>query len=167
MAGKSSSGKAPAAIRAHVLIIEARYYGEIADALLDGAKAALADAGATYEVVTVPGALEIPQALVQAVATGLIPADVEGAKFDGAVALGCVIRGETTHYETVCTEANRALMTIAIDAAVPVGNAILTVETEAQAKARAEGGLASKGADAVRACLALVALARTFDEASQ
>ena len=165
MAGKSvSGGGVPDRIKAHILVIEARYYEAIADELLDGAKQAFAKAGATYEVVTVPGALEIPQVLAQAVAAGVIPNDVDGARFDGAIALGCVIRGETTHYETVCNESNRGLMEIAISAAVPVGNAILTVETEAQAHARSSGGLDSKGADAARACLSLIAHSRAFDE---
>lgn len=164
MAGKSmSGGGVPDRIKAHILVIEARYYEAIADELLDGAKTALAAAGATYEIVTVPGALEIPQVLAQAVAAGVIPSDVEGARFDGAVALGCVIRGETTHYETVCNESNRGLMDVAINAAVPVGNAILTVENEAQAHARSRGGIDSKGADAARACLSLIAHGRAFD----
>lgn len=167
MAGKSKTGSGvPAKIEAHILVIEARYYDAIADELLDGAKQALGAAGTTYEVVTVPGALEIPQVLAQAIAAGVIPTDIEGARFDGAVALGCVIRGETTHYETVCNESNRGLMDLALNAGVPVGNAILTVETEAQAHARSGGGIDSKGADAVRACLSLIAHARAFDGAS-
>ena len=168
MAGKSKAGSgAPDRIEAHILVIEARYYEAIADELLDGATQALTKAGATYEVVTVPGALEIPQVLAQAVAAGVIPSDVEGARFDGAIALGCVIRGETTHYETVCNESNRGLMDVALGAAVPVGNAILTVENEAQAHARSRGGLDSKGADAARACLSLIAHGRAFDGAGE
>jgi 6,7-dimethyl-8-ribityllumazine synthase len=165
MAGKSSSGGAPQTIKAHILVIEARYYDAIADALLEGAVAELEAVGSTHEVITVPGALEIPQALAHAVAAGLIPGEVEGAKYDGAIALGCVIRGETTHYETVCLESNRWLMDVAINAGVPVGNAILTVENEAQAMERATGGRKGKGADAVRACLSLIAHARAFEEA--
>ncbi len=168
MAGKSKTGSgAPDRIEAHILVIEARYYEAIADELLDGATQALTKAGATYEVVTVPGALEIPQVLTQAVAAGVIPSDVDGARFDGAIALGCVIRGETTHYETVCNESNRGLMDVALGAAVPVGNAILTVENEAQAHARSRGGLESKGADAARACLSLIAHGRAFDGADR
>ena len=92
MAGKSKiSSGVPEKIEAHILVIEARYYETIADELLDGATRALTQAGATYEVVTVPGALEIPQVLAQAIAAGVIPSDVEGARFDGAIALGCAI----------------------------------------------------------------------------
>ena len=98
-------------------------------------------------------------------AAGLIgsaPGGAANARFDGCVALGCVIRGETTHYETVCENANHWLMEIAVRHAVPLGNAILTVENEAQALARAEGGRRGKGADAVRACLSLIGHARAF-----
>ncbi len=123
--------------------------------LAGGAIAAIEAAGATYDRVTVPGALEIPQALAAAVGAGLIPADAGDARYDGAVALGCVIRGETTHYETVSNESNHWLMDVAIRHGVPVGNGILTVENEAQAMARACGGLESKGADAARAVLSL------------
>jgi 6,7-dimethyl-8-ribityllumazine synthase len=145
-----------------VLVIESPYYATIAQALAAGAIAELDAAGATYERVEVPGALEIPLALGQAVAAGLIPAGAANARFDGCVVLGCVIRGETTHYETVCANANHWLMDIAVRHAIPLGNAILTVETEAQALERAEGGRRGKGADAVRACLALIGHARAF-----
>lgn len=141
---------------ARVLIIEARFYENIADELLSGALAELDASGASSERVTVPGALEIPIALAQAVKAGLIPGDAEHAKFDGCVALGCVIRGETSHYETVCSNANHWLMDVATRHAVPLGNAILTVENESQALERAQGGRKGKGADAVRACLALI-----------
>ena len=145
-----------------VLLIEAPYYGAIAEALAAGAIAELSAAGASFERVTVPGALEIPLALAHAVKAGLIPADAANACFDGCVALGCVIRGETSHYETVCANANHWLMDIATRHAIPLGNAILTVENETQALARAEGGRRGKGADAVRACLALIGHARAF-----
>jgi 6,7-dimethyl-8-ribityllumazine synthase len=147
---------------ARVLLIEAPYYGAVAEALTAGAIAELQAAGASYERIQVPGALEIPLALGQAVAAALIPAGAPNARFDGCVALGCVIRGETTHYETVCNNANHWLMDIAMRHAIPLGNAILTVETEAQALARAEGGRQGKGADAVRACLTLIGHARAF-----
>jgi len=147
---------------ARVLLIEAPYYEVIAAELAAGAIAELEAAGASFERVVVSGALEIPLALAQAVKAGLIPADADHARFDGCVALGCVIRGETTHYETVCTNANYWLMEIAARHAVPLGNAILTVETEAQAMERAQGGRRGKGAEAVRACLALIEHARTF-----
>jgi len=164
--GQRSTESAPrrGAIGTRVLLIEARYYEGIADALAAGAVAELEAAGAAFERIVVPGALEIPLALAQAVKSGLIPADADNARFDGCVALGCVIRGETTHYETVCTNANHWLMDIAASSAIPLGNAILTVETEAQALERAQGGRKGKGADAVRACLALIEHARAFSK---
>jgi 6,7-dimethyl-8-ribityllumazine synthase len=164
MAGRAQHrGEAqPPAQGARVLVIEAPYYAAVAEALAAGAIAELQAAGASFERVAVPGALEIPLALGQAARAGLIPADAANARFDGCVALGCVIRGETTHYETVCANANHWLMDLAVRHAIPLGNAILTVENEAQAMARAEGGLRGKGADAVRACLALIAHARAF-----
>ena len=169
MAGRAQhTGEAPRvppAVRAagaRVLLIEAPYYGAIAEALAAGAIAELEAAGASFERVTVPGALEIPQALAQAVKARLIPADAANARFDGCVALGCVIRGETSHYETVCANANHWLMDTATRHAIPLGNAILTVENETQALERAEGGRRGKGADAVRACLALIGQARAF-----
>jgi len=145
-----------------VLVIEAPYYETIAAELAAGAVAELEAAGAAFERIAVPGALEIPLALAEAVKAGLIPGDAERACFDGCVVLGCVIRGETTHYETVCTNTNHWLMQIATRHAIPLGNAILTVESEAQALERAKGGRRGKGAEAVRACLALIAHARTF-----
>ena len=151
---------------ARILIIEARYYETISDALVAGAKAELEAAGATSEHMIVPGALEIPLALAQAVKAGLIPGDARQARFDGCVALGCVIRGDTSHYDTVCNNANHWLMDIATRHAIPLGNAILTVETEAQALERARGGRDGKGADAVRACLALIEHARAFAKES-
>ena len=154
--------RVPAAEGARVLLIEAPYYAAVAEALAVGAIAELEAAGASFERIAVPGALEIPLALAQTVEAGLIPAYAPNARFDGCVALGCVIRGETSHYETVCANANHWLMDIAVRHAIPLGNAILTVENEAQAMARAEGGRSGKGADAVRACLALIAHARAF-----
>jgi 6,7-dimethyl-8-ribityllumazine synthase len=159
MAGRGSQSEKAGRGRGaptRILIIEARYYQNIADELLGSALAELEASGATSERVTVPGALEIPIALAQAVKAGLIPSDAEHSRFDGCVALGCVIRGETSHYETVCANANHWLMDVATRHAVPLGNAILTVENEAQALERARGGRKGKGADAVRACLALV-----------
>src|SRR5262245_11415455 len=166
MAGRaqheSEARRPPAVEGARVLVIEAPYYGAIAEALAQGAVAELEAAGAAFERIQVPGALEIPLALGQAVRAGLIPAGATNARFDGCVVLGCVIRGETTHYETVCDNANHWLMDIAMRHAIPLGNAILTVENEAQAMARAEGGRQGKGADAVRACLSLIGHARAF-----
>ncbi|HEU0062881.1 MAG TPA: 6,7-dimethyl-8-ribityllumazine synthase [Hyphomicrobiaceae bacterium] len=149
---------------ARILIIEAPYYQEIAKELFAGAIAELEASGASFERVVVPGALEIPLALAQAVKADLIGSDDADARFDGCVVLGCVIRGETTHYDTVCDNANHWLMEIAVRNAIPLGNAILTVNNEAQALERARGGRKGKGAEAVRACLALVAMERVFAE---
>lgn len=139
-----------------VLIIEARYYEDISDALLAGACEELGRHGVAYDILTVPGALEIPLALASAAADGVIPSN-EPDGYDGAVALGCVIRGETAHFDIVANNANHHLMDIAIKNQIPLGNAILTVENEEQAMVRATGGEMSKGAQAVRACLTLVA----------
>jgi len=139
-----------------VLIIEARFYDDISDELVAGAIAELDAHGIAYKRVAVPGALEIPQAL--AAAAPLFEDDV----YAGAIALGCVIRGDTTHYETVCENANHWLMDVAINSMIPVGNAILTVETHEQAMERAKGGRAGKGGDAARACLALIVLQHEF-----
>jgi len=167
MAGRAQRSGATGELRgaakgqgAHVLLIEAPYYESISAELAAGAIAELEAAQATYERVSVPGALEIPQALAQAIRAGLIGSDDASARFDGCVALGCVIRGETSHYDIVCENANHWLMELATRHAIPVGNAILTVDTEAQALERARGGREGKGADAVRACLALIALER-------
>jgi 6,7-dimethyl-8-ribityllumazine synthase len=143
-----------------ILIIEARFYEHIADALVAGAIAEIEAQGSTYKRIRVPGALEIPQALAAAVDTGQFE---PGAEFDGAVALGCVIRGETSHYDIVCNNANHWLMEVAIGNGIPVGNGILTVDTEAQALARAEGEREGKGGAAARACLDLIAIARAFE----
>ena len=148
--------------QARVLIIEGRFYDEISDALANSAIAALNAQGVGYDRITVPGALEIPQALAEAVSAGLIPRLADSGRWDGAVALGCVIRGETSHYDIVCNNANHWLMEVAIRNGVPLGNGILTVDTEAQALARAHGTSGKGGAAAVRACLSLIELARTF-----
>jgi 6,7-dimethyl-8-ribityllumazine synthase len=131
--------------------------------LAAGALAELEAQEATFDRVVVPGSLEIPLALAQVVNAGQIPRQGKAAGFDGCVALGCVIRGETTHYDTVCENTNHWLMAIAVRHAIPLGNAILTVENEAQALARAGGGRKGKGADAVRACLSLIELARSLE----
>ena len=162
MAGRGTPiGPRDGKIAAHILIIEAPYYEDVSVALAEGALAVLAAHGCTYERVVVPGALEIPQVLAVSAASGRFDEDSE-RPFDGVVALGCVIRGETSHYDIVVNNANHWLMQIAADLAVPVGNAILTVDTHAQAMARAEGGLAGKGADAARACLKLIEIGRDF-----
>ncbi len=148
--------------RARVLIIEARFYENISDELAAGAVAELEAMGASYERVVVPGALEIPQVLAQAAAAGIIPRSAPSSRYCGAVALGCVIRGETSHYDIVCNNANHWMMEVAIRHSIPVGNGILTVDTEEQAMARARGGREGKGGDAVRACLRLIELSRAF-----
>ena len=136
----------------HILIVEARFYDALADALLDGARTALEAAGATHETITVPGALEIPAAVARAHDSGT---------FDGYVALGTVIRGETYHFEIVAGESARGLMALALDGAA-IGNGILTVENEAQAWARARRTEKDKGGEAARAALAMVAVAAKF-----
>ena len=146
------------AMRAHVLIVEARFYEGIADMMAEGAIAEFAARGVTFERIVVPGALEIPQVL--AAAAGARAAG--HMAFDGAIILGCVIRGETAHYDIVCNNSNHWSMDVAMHQGVPIGNGILTVETEAQAIARAEGGRSGKGGDAARACLRLIELKRGF-----
>jgi 6,7-dimethyl-8-ribityllumazine synthase len=136
-----------------ILIVEARFYDHIAEALLEGAKAALKAAGHEFEVVSVPGALEIPAVIAMAEEGGHRPA---GARYDGYVALGCVIRGETFHFEIVAGESARGLMDLAIGRRLAIGNGILTVDTEAQALARAKPGEADKGGAAAKACLAVI-----------
>ena len=138
---------------ARVLVVEARYYDAIGQALWTGAERALVAAGATIDRVAVPGALEIPQAIAMAL-------DAVNHTYAGAVALGCVIRGETSHYDIVAGESARALMDLALRHAFPIGNGILTVDTEAQALARAAPDRGDKGGDAVRAVLSLIAFKR-------
>jgi 6,7-dimethyl-8-ribityllumazine synthase len=147
-----------------LLIIEARFYDDIADELARGAVGEIEARGASYDRVAVPGCLEIPQALAQAIVAETIPQSAGSARYAGAVALGCVIRGETTHYETVSNNANHWLMELAVRHSVPVGNGILTCETKEQALSRARGGRDGKGGDAARACFALIELARLLQE---
>jgi 6,7-dimethyl-8-ribityllumazine synthase len=143
---------------ARILVVEGRYYDDIANMLLAGAKRACAKAHVDFDLVTVPGALEIPQAI----AITLDAARERHKPYDGAVALGCVVRGETSHYDIVAGESARALMHLAIAHLLPVGNGILTVDTEAQALARARPEEGDKGGYAVDAALALVRLKRRF-----
>lgn len=138
----------------HLLIVEARFYDDMADALLDGAKAALEEAGATYDLITVPGALEIPAAISMA----LDGADNGGMEYDGFVALGMVIRGETYHFEIVSNESSRALMDLAVSESLAIGNGILTVENDEQAWARARRSDKDKGGFAARAALTMIGL---------
>jgi 6,7-dimethyl-8-ribityllumazine synthase len=135
-----------------VLIVAAPFYRDIADALLSGARAALDAAGVAHETVEVPGALEVPAAIGLASRSGA---------FDGYVALGCVIRGETTHYETVCADSSRGLMLLGLEGHC-IGNGILTVENHEQAAVRADPAGQDKGGGAADACLHLIALARRF-----
>lgn len=141
---------------ARILIVEARFYEKIADALLAGAMRALHEAHAAVERISVPGSLEIPPAIA-------IAADAARRKrrpYDGAVALGCVIRGETIHFEIVSHLSARGLMELSVARDLPIGNGIITVENEAQAFARARMEEQDKGGDAARAALALVELKR-------
>jgi 6,7-dimethyl-8-ribityllumazine synthase len=138
----------------HLLIVEARFYDGLADALLDGAKTALDEAGATYDVVTVPGALEIPAVISFA----LDGAEDQGTDYDGFVALGCVIRGETYHFDIVANESSRGLMDLAVEESLAIGNGILTVENDAQAWVRARRNEGDKGGFAARAALAMIAV---------
>lgn len=139
------------------LLVVAPFYRDIADLLLAGARAELEAAGATHETVEVPGALEVPTAIRIA---------YRQSSFDGFVALGCVIRGETTHYETVCNDSSRAISLLGLEGAC-IGNGILTVENEEQALVRADPAQADKGGGAAAAALHLIALTRRFGRESK
>ncbi len=139
-----------------VLIIEGRFYDEIADELVKGAIAALEEAGASYDRISVPGALEIPQAFAFAIKAGLMPFGAPRWRYHGALALGCVIRGETSHYDIVAGESARSLLSMAAENGVPLGNGILTVENGPQARKRASVTEGNKGAAAACACLSLI-----------
>jgi 6,7-dimethyl-8-ribityllumazine synthase len=135
-----------------ILFVVGNFYEHVADELIAGAAEALASGGARHEVIHVPGAFEIPAVIANAHKARQLPA---GRSYDGYVALGCVIRGETTHYDYICTETARALMSLSLDG-LPIGNGILTVENEAQALARANRNQKNKGADAANACLRMI-----------
>jgi 6,7-dimethyl-8-ribityllumazine synthase len=137
---------------ARILIVEARFYDHLNDLLLEGAREAIEDAGHNHEVVTVPGALEVPGAIALAAETG---------RYDAFVALGVVIRGETYHFEIVAGESARGIMALALDG-IAVGNGILTVENEAQALTRARRSEKDKGGEAAKAALAMLALKDRF-----
>src|SRR5215212_1374245 len=139
-----------------ILVVESRFYDDIADALLAGATRALEQAGAKFDRLTVPGSLEIPAAIAIAVEA----AEKRKQPYDGAVALGCVIRGDTIHFEIVSQESARALMNYAVNQRLPLGNGILTVNTEAQAWARARASELNKGGDAARAAIAMLRIKR-------
>ncbi|WP_416831747.1 MAG: 6,7-dimethyl-8-ribityllumazine synthase [Erythrobacter sp.] len=138
---------------AKFLIVEARFYASLNDMLVSGAKAALEAAGHEAEVLTVPGALEIPGAIALA---------AESGDYDGFVAIGVVIRGETYHFEIVAGESARAIMALTMDG-IAIGNGILTVENEAQAIVRADPAQKDKGGEAAKAAIALLDIAARFD----
>ena len=137
---------------AKFLIVEARFYDHLNDLLIEGAAAAIEEGGHKYEVVTVPGALEIPGAIALA---------AESGRYDGFVAIGVVIRGETYHFEVVSNESARGLMALSMDG-IAIGNGILTVENEAQALARARRTEKDKGGEAAKAAIAMLALRDRF-----
>ena len=137
---------------ARLLIVEARFYDHLNDLLLDGARAAIEAAGHDHETITVPGALEVPAAIAFA---------AESGGYDGYVALGAVIRGETYHFEIVAGESARGLMALSLDG-LAIGNGILTVEDEAQALARARRDEKDKGGEAARAAIAMLGVKRRF-----
>jgi 6,7-dimethyl-8-ribityllumazine synthase len=139
----------------HVLVLEARFYEDINDMLIAGVTEALEKAGATFEIITVPGALEIPTALQFAAQRQ------NGRAFDAYVTLGCVIRGETTHYEIVSNESARGIMDVSIRHNLPVGNGILTVENVEQALDRADKTRQNKGGGAAIAALSMLSLKQT------
>jgi len=137
---------------ARFLIAEARFYDHLNDLLLEGVRAALEDAGHNHETITVPGALELPAAIAFA---------AESGRYDGFVAIGVVIRGETYHFEVVSNESARGLMALALDG-LPIGNGILTVENEAQALTRARPTEKDKGGEAAKAAIAMLELKGRF-----
>ena len=146
----------------HIMILISPYYEEISNELLGGAKAALDAASATYEIFELPGALELPIAFSSAIDAGLFDEEPE-AYFQGMVALGCVIRGETSHYDIVARDSAAGLMQQAIKESIPFGNGILTVETQEQAKIRASVAEKNKGGDAAKACLRLIELSEELN----
>lgn len=155
MSDAESTMRAP-----HILIVEARFYADIADELTRGAQAVLEASGASSDRIAVPGAFEIPAAIRFALAS--MDRHPGRPPYDGFLALGCVIRGETTHYDYVCGESARGLQDLAIQSCLAIGYGILTCETREQAWVRARVADKDKGGDAARACLAMVALKRQF-----
>lgn len=144
----------------HIMIVESRYYGEVAAALFDGVVRVLDSAGASYEVFEAPGAFEIPAVVRYAVRSMDFSSGRQ--RFDGYVALGCVIRGETSHYDYVCGESARGLQDLALRYSLALGYGILTVENQAQAMERARADQKDRGGHAARACLAMIELKRQF-----
>ena len=141
---------------AKILVIEARFYDKISDGLLEGALDVLQNARAEITKVTVPGALEIPHVISFA--------EAAGSGFDGYVALGCVIRGETTHYDYVCGESARAIMDLAVNQQLAIGNGIITVENEDQAWARASKDKKDKGGFAANAALKMIKIRKELKQ---
>ncbi len=159
MAGPRRGKRAKSGAKgARILIVEARFYDDIADALLAGAMKVLKATGAEVDRISVPGSLEIPAAI----AIALDAARRKRRPYDGVVALGCVIRGDTIHFEIVSQESARGLMELSIARSLPIGNGIITVNTEEQALERARMEEQDKGGDAARAALALVGLKRSL-----
>ena len=157
MAGPRRGKSAKSDVKgARILVVEARFYDAIADALLAGATKALDAAKASVDRVSVPGSLEIPPAI----AIALDAAQRRRRPYDGVVALGCVIRGDTIHFDIVSHQSARGLMDLSVAHKIPIGNGIITVDTEAQALARARREEQDKGGDAARAALSLIALKR-------
>ena len=153
---KPQKASKPAGPTARILVVESRFYNDISDALLAGAAKALDEAKAAWDIITVPGSLEI----VPAIAIAIDAAEKQKKPYDGVVALGCVIQGETFHFDIVAMQSARALLDYSIVHQLPCGNGILTTDNEAQAWARARLTEQDKGGDAVRATLALIALKR-------
>ena len=153
---RAEAAPAPRIEGGRFLIVEAPFYHAISAALLEGAERALAAAGATYEVLTVTGSLEIPAGM----AIALDAAKASGRPYDGAVALGCVIRGETVHFEIVAGESARALMDMSVQRKLALGNGILTTDTIEQAEERADPARGDKGGEAARAAISLALLQR-------
>ncbi len=155
-APKRKASKPTKPVGARILVVEARFYDAISDALLAGASKALDEAHATWDSIVVPGALEI----VPAIAIAVEAANRQKKPYDGAVALGCVIQGQTFHFDIVAMQSARALIDYSVRNGFPIGNGILTVDTEEQAWARARLTEGDKGGDAVRAALALIDIKR-------
>ncbi|MHC8493708.1 6,7-dimethyl-8-ribityllumazine synthase [Thalassospira sp. SM2505] len=147
-------------IAPHILIVDAPYYTHIVEDLVKGAAATLEAGGATWDRISVAGAFEVPISIRYAVQS--MEELATGPRYDGYLALGCVIRGETTHYDHICEEANRALMQLCLDYNLAIGNGILTVENEAQALARAKADEKNKGGEAARAVLRQIEVQNHF-----
>lgn len=147
-------------ISPHILIVEARFYEDIADTLVKGAADTLTDAQCTYERMQVPGALELPAAIKTAIKS----MELYGgeSRFHGFVALGCVIRGETSHFDHVCTGAMQGLQQLALEYSLALGNGVITADSREQALARAGGDKGNKGRSAAEACLAMLKLKDRF-----